>query len=353
MRPKLMLILLVAAAALGGLLIVQSQRRAVVAASQQADTESRAHAADNSPQLGAQSQSTAATGTRRATDRPATQAAPSAEISSTDKLERLSEIRAKFQKLAAGEPTIAMEAAKQIQDETERETALLTLVTQWTHGELRSPHERAQAIETYGLEAGLGIELASNPELALTWANELTQGFGRQGLLTQTAITMAGSDPAAAFALAQQLPEEQQRQFFDSVFAGWAAKDTEAALQWADQISDPAEHDAAVQAIRTAAPVGIGTALTVQDGYAVVHQLLPGTPAELSGQLHLGDRILALAQGDNSFMDVHGVPLAQLVEMIRGAPGSTLQLQVLSADAPADSAPRTISIVRDQIKFKR
>ena len=94
-------------------------------------------------------------------------------------------------------------------------------------------------------------------------------------------------------------------------------------------------------------------ALGLQDGYAVVRQLLPGTPAELSGQLHPGDRILALAQGDNSFMDVHGVPLAQLVEMIRGNPGTTLQLQVLSADAPADSMPRTISIVRDQIKFKR
>ena len=345
-----MLILLMAAAALGGLVIVQSQH---VAAPRQADTETRANAGDNSPQPPVQSHFTASTGTRRTTPTSATQAAPSAEIASTDKLERLSQIRAKFQKLAAGEPAIAMQAAKQIQDETERETALLALVTQWTHGELRSPQQRAQAIERYGLEAGLGIELASNPELALTWANEMTQGFGRQGLLTQTAITLAGSDPAAAFALGQQLPEEQQRQFFNSVFAGWAAKDTEAALQWADQISDPAEHDAAVLAIRTTAPVGIGTELSVQDGYAVVRHLLPGTPAELSGQLRPGDRILALAQGDNSFSDVHGVPLAQLVEMIRGAPGSTLQLQVLSADAPADSAPRTISIVRDQIKFKR
>jgi len=34
-----------------------------------------------------------------------------------------------------------------------------------------------------------------------------------------------------------------------------------------------------------------------------------GTPAELSGQLHPGDRILVLAQGDNSFVDARAIAL--------------------------------------------
>jgi carboxyl-terminal processing protease len=81
--------------------------------------------------------------------------------------------------------------------------------------------------------------------------------------------------------------------------------------------------------------------------------LLPGTPAELGGVLHPGDRIVALAQGDYAFVDARSLPMPDLVQAIRGAPGSLLQLQVLSADAPPDSPPRMISIVRGQIKFKR
>jgi hypothetical protein len=277
---------------------------------------------------------------------------PDLSIPVTNKLERLAQIRESFQNLAAGDPETALRVAIQITNETERETALLTLVTQWTGGELGPPRERARAIEIYGLEAGLGMELAKVPQLAVTWANTVTDGPGRVALLGQAAIFMTASDPAPAFALGDALPEEQRRRFFDSVFAGWAAQDTEAALNWADQLADPSQHEQAIQAIRTQAPVGIGTALAMQDGYPVVQQLMSGAPAELSGQIHPGDRILALAQGDSSFVDAHGVPLSDLVQMIRGAPGTTLQLQILSADAPSGSSPQTISITRDQIKFK-
>jgi hypothetical protein len=38
--------------------------------------------------------------------------------------------------------------------------------------------------------------------------------------------------------------------------------------------------------------------------------------------------------------------------MIRGAPNTMLQLQVVSADAADNAIPRTITIFRDQIKFK-
>ena len=89
----------------------------------------------------------------------------------------------------------------------------------------------------------------------------------------------------------------------------------------------------------------------MQDGYAVVNQLIPGTPAELSGQILPGDRILALAQGDGAFVDARGLPLKDIVDMIHGAPNTTVQLQLLAADG--ETPPRTVSIVRDQLKFKR
>src|SRR5438552_3110062 len=52
---------------------------------------------------------------------------PAAPVT-TNKLERLAQTRESFRLLAAGDPTSAMRAAKQITNETERETALLTLV---------------------------------------------------------------------------------------------------------------------------------------------------------------------------------------------------------------------------------
>jgi len=271
----------------------------------------------------------------------------------TNQLERLNRIRQTFVALAGGNPTNALRAAKDLTNDNERETALLALVTQWTQGHLSPARDRAYYTSTYGIEAGLGIELANNPDLAILWANELTEGAARAAVLRRTAISLVNSDPASAFALGDQLPPDEQRNFLDAVYGGWATTDTDAALKWADQLQDPAQRDAAIAAIRTMAPVGIGAALSIQDGYAVINQLFPGTPAELSGQIHPGDRIVALAQGDGAFVDARGLPLKDIVDMVRGAPNTTLQLQLLAADAGPETPPRTVSILRNQLKFKR
>jgi hypothetical protein len=271
----------------------------------------------------------------------------------TNKLQRLNDTRETFRRLAAGDATVAIRAAKQLTDDTERETALLTLAAEWTRGELAPALQRARAIAAFGLEAGLGMELAKNPGLALLWANELTDGPGRAALLQHTAAVMGASDPSGALALTEQLPPTDRRTFSDALFSSWAGNDTDAALETANRLADPAERDAALEAVRSAAPVGIGAELRVQDGDHIINRLVPGTPAELSGQLHPGDRIVALAQGNGSFVEARDLSLAEVVQMIRGTPGTVVQLQVLSADAPPNTLPRTVSIVRDQIKFKR
>jgi hypothetical protein len=280
-------------------------------------------------------------------------APPDESVPATNKLQRLTDVREGFRVLAAGDPAAAVRAAKQLTDDNERETAMLTLVSEWTRGELSPASQRARQIVVFGLEAGLGMELVKTPELALLWANELTDGPGRAALLRQTAVILAAADPAGALAFSAQVPEKDRSQFFRAVYGGWAANDTAAALQSVDQMADPTEREAALQAIREVAPVGIGTEVRMEDGYPVINRLVPGTPAELSGQLHPGDRIVALGQGDGSFVEARTLSLAEAVQMIRGAPGTPLQLQVISADAAPGAAPRTISIVRDQIRFKK
>ena len=78
------------------------------------------------------------------------------------KADRLAQLRETFRALATGNPRTALRAARQLTDEAERETALLALVTEWKHGELAPPRQRAWAIASLGLEAGLGLELANS-----------------------------------------------------------------------------------------------------------------------------------------------------------------------------------------------
>jgi hypothetical protein len=269
-----------------------------------------------------------------------------------NRAERLAEIRERFRALAAGDPVAAMRASRELAD-TERETALLALVTEWTRGELTRPQQRARAISLYGLEAGLGVELARHPQLALAWAAELTEGAGRAAVLGHAAVSLLDAQPApTAIALGEKLGGEDRQRFIGFVFSSWAEKDTQAALQWANQL-DASEREAATKAIQSVAPVGIGAVLGAQDGYVIVNGILPGAPAEAGGQIRAGDRIVAIAQGDDAFVDARGMPLKNVVEAIRGAPGTVVRLQVLSADAPAYSAPRTISVMRGQINLKQ
>jgi carboxyl-terminal processing protease len=65
--------------------------------------------------------------------------------------------------------------------------------------------------------------------------------------------------------------------------------------------------------------VGIGAVLQERDGYTTIRELVPGGPAQLSGKLTVGDRIIGVGQGDDgSVKDVVGNRLDEVVQLIRG-----------------------------------
>jgi carboxyl-terminal processing protease len=79
--------------------------------------------------------------------------------------------------------------------------------------------------------------------------------------------------------------------------------------------------------------VGIGASLKVQDGYVEVDGLVAGSPSEQDGRLKPGDRIVGVGQGvEGEMVDVVGMKLAESVELIRGAEGTTVRLRVLPKD---------------------
>ncbi len=97
---------------------------------------------------------------------------------------------------------------------------------------------------------------------------------------------------------------------------------------------------------------GIGAVLSSEDGYCVIRELVPGGPAELSGQLRPGDKIVGVAQeGDEDFTDVVDMNLNRVVNLIRGEGGTTVRLLISPADSKDSSITREVSIVRDRVKI--
>ncbi len=97
---------------------------------------------------------------------------------------------------------------------------------------------------------------------------------------------------------------------------------------------------------------GIGAMLQNVDGYCTIKALTPGGPAEESKKLHPEDRIVAVAQGnDGEWVDVIEEKLDNVVEIIRGAVGSKVRLEVIPAKGDS-SVRKTIELVRDVIKIQ-
>lgn len=97
---------------------------------------------------------------------------------------------------------------------------------------------------------------------------------------------------------------------------------------------------------------GIGAVLQAEYDYTVIRSLVPGGPAERSDQLSPNDRIIAVAQGDQEFVDVIGWRLDDVVELIKGPKGSVVRLQVLKESDGSGAAPKSVEIVREQVRLE-
>ncbi len=96
---------------------------------------------------------------------------------------------------------------------------------------------------------------------------------------------------------------------------------------------------------------GIGAVLRSEDGYAKIVSLVPGGPAAADGRLRSNDRIEAVAQGDGPLVDVVGMKLDRLVQLIRGEKGTQVRLRVIPAESIDASTRTVVALVRDEIKL--
>ena len=103
--------------------------------------------------------------------------------------------------------------------------------------------------------------------------------------------------------------------------------------------------------------VGIGALLSSKDNVAEIQGIVVGGPADKQGELKIGDRILAVGQGDGTnstgdWVDIKYMKLQKIVEMIRGKDGTVVRLRVNPGGSEDPSETHVISIVRGEVELK-
>jgi len=90
---------------------------------------------------------------------------------------------------------------------------------------------------------------------------------------------------------------------------------------------------------------GIGARLQTEGDYTKVTEVMPGGPAWKGKELEKDDLILKVAQGDGEWEDITGMLVNDVVQKIRGEPGTKVRLMVKKKDG----SQKEISIIRDVI----
>ena len=97
---------------------------------------------------------------------------------------------------------------------------------------------------------------------------------------------------------------------------------------------------------------GIGALLQSDGEYVKVASLVPGGPAERAGVLEPADRIIAVGQEEGEMVNVVGMRLDNVVDLIRGPKGSIVRLDVVPAQAVDMTRSQIVEITRDTVSLE-
>ncbi len=99
---------------------------------------------------------------------------------------------------------------------------------------------------------------------------------------------------------------------------------------------------------------GIGALLGAEDDYTKIVSLVPGGPAEKSGEIQPEDKITRIRQLDSSedgYVDVVGWRIDEVVDLIRGKSGTQVEIEFISSNS-ADSTRKLVTLKREEIKLE-
>jgi carboxyl-terminal processing protease len=96
---------------------------------------------------------------------------------------------------------------------------------------------------------------------------------------------------------------------------------------------------------------GVGAQIHMDEGYATIDRIFSRGPVDRSGRLHVGDKIVGIAEGNGPFVNVLHANLDQITEMVLGKSGTIVRFQFLSSHTKNPSEPQIISLVREEIQL--
>ncbi len=97
---------------------------------------------------------------------------------------------------------------------------------------------------------------------------------------------------------------------------------------------------------------GIGALLQEDGEFIKISSVVPGGPAFKSKQFNPNDKIVGVGQGDGPMVSIIGYQVDDAVKLIKGPKGTVVRLQVRSATALPNEAPKEIRLVREKIKLE-
>lgn len=76
---------------------------------------------------------------------------------------------------------------------------------------------------------------------------------------------------------------------------------------------------------------GVGALLGQDDGVTIIREIVPGGVIARDGRLKVGDKLLAVGEGESGEMvDIEGLRISQVVRLVRGKAGTKVRLEVES-----------------------
>jgi len=93
---------------------------------------------------------------------------------------------------------------------------------------------------------------------------------------------------------------------------------------------------------------GIGAQLKKEGDYITIERIIAGSACWRQGDLEAGDKIIAVAQGDDEPVDVVGYKISEGIKLIRGKKGTEVRLTVKKKDG----SRMIIPIIRDVVELE-
>lgn len=167
-----------------------------------------------------------------------------------------------------------------------------------------------------------------DPKSAWDWYSENPDTLPANAAY-QILNSWAQKDSDAMFQYLDTLTDPEDRRLaIEAISASLAAQGTDQALDWVESLADIEERDTGMQAVYQNTPKGIGAVLKLESGFPKISDIMP-TGGLASTDLREGDLIVQAQDSGKDPHNLYGRNMQDIVGLLRGTPGSEVEIRVL------------------------